>query len=318
MTDYTFQIVAVELDHTFPGRLVEIVAPYARSAAASAIGSHPSLPGYAAHARATRDLGGRMEWSKFETTDASGFRREWTSAVAVGKASPASATPPAERLSGCEQFVGQLGWGDPFERSPLRRNISINLSAARCSVSVTADDEEIQAIGEAVKTLLEDYVKLDLLTRALPPFKVFIGHGGDRKWEAVRDYIEAAEYQTVSFESDDRVGQATLEVVEQMISEASVAVVLMTGVDKLENGKLLARQNVVHEIGFAQGRLGARNTIVLLEDGTEEFTNIAGLTQVRFRAGEVHTTRKEVLACIANRQRDRLISSNPFGAPATS
>lgn len=167
-----------------------------------------------------------------------------------------------------------------------------------------------------MKSLLEEYVKLDLLTRALPPFKVFIGHGGDRKWEAVRDYIEAADYPTVSFESDDRVGQATLEVVEQMISEASVAVVLMTGVDRLKSGKLLARQNVVHEIGFAQGRLGARNTIVLLEEGTEEFSNIAGLTQIRFRTGEVHTTRQEVLACVANRHRDRLLSSNSFGSPA--
>ena len=84
---------------------------------------------------------------KFETTDLKGFRREWRSSVDVGKANHAATTPPAEQLTGCEQFIGQLGWGDPFERSPLRRSIAVNLSAGQCSVSVTADDDEIEGVG---------------------------------------------------------------------------------------------------------------------------------------------------------------------------
>ncbi len=97
----------------------------------------------------------------------------------------------------------------------------------------------------------------------------------------------------------------TLAVVEQMVSRSTVAVVVMTGVDVLKDGRVMARQNVVHEIGLAQGLLGIANTIVLLENGTEEFTNIQGLTQVRFASGEIHRTKREVLATLANHARRR-------------
>lgn len=308
VTDFSFQIAAVRLDATFPGRLVDIVRPYATADAERSLATNARLPGYASHARATYERGGRIEWARFETTDARGFRREWQRPTGQMMTTSPFTAPPADRLNDCDQFIARVGWGDAYERSPLAKNIVVNLQASLCSISVTANDAEVEQIGVAVKALIEEYVSTDLLTRMLP-FKVFIGHGGDRKWEAVRDFVKAEGYETVSFESDDRVGKATLEVVEQMITESSVAVVLMTGVDRLEDGRLLARQNVIHEIGFAHGRLGSRNTIVLLEAGTEEFSNIAGITQIRFRTGEVHTTRSELLACIANRRRDRLMSA---------
>lgn len=130
---------------------------------------------------------------------------------------------------------------------------------------------------------------------------VFVGHGGDRQWEVVRDYLLEAGFNVEAFESDERAGLATLEVVSQMIHSSRVAVVVMTAVDQLADGRMFARQNVVHEIGFAQGALGVPNTIILLEEGAEEFTNIAGLTQIRFRRGEIHTTKSRVLAVAASR-----------------
>lgn len=130
--------------------------------------------------------------------------------------------------------------------------------------------------------------------------RVFIGHGGDRQWEVVRNYLSEAEINVIAFESDERAGLGTLSVVEQMIRASRVAVVVMTGAHSAD-GKLLARQNVIHEIGFAQGALGVANTIILLEDGTDEFSNIAGITQVRFSKGEIHTTRNRVLSAVTAR-----------------
>lgn len=182
--------------------------------------------------------------------------------------------------------------------------VRLEAGVASIQVEITAPEDLIETIAERVQVLVHAAVDQSRITTALPPFKVFIAHGGDRKWEVVRDYV-AQEYDVVAFESDDRVGQATLEVVENMISESSVAIIVLTGVDRLESGKLLARQNVIHELGFAHGRLGARNTIILLEDGTEEPSNIASINQVRFRIGEIHTTREGVLAALANRKRDR-------------
>ncbi|QIS38952.1 TIR domain-containing protein [Clavibacter capsici] len=134
------------------------------------------------------------------------------------------------------------------------------------------------------------------------PFRaVFVGHGGDRQWEVVRDYLQESNFRVEAFETDERAGFNTLDVVSQMIHGSDLAVIVMTSADKLVNGSMLARQNVVHEIGFAQGVLGVPNTIILLEEGVTEFTNIAGLTQVRFRRGEIHTTKTRVLRAVDTR-----------------
>lgn len=182
--------------------------------------------------------------------------------------------------------------------------VVIRASSYSTSAEVTAKAEKLAPAVQGTRDLLEAFVDQDRFKTLLPPFKVFIGHGGDRKWEAVRDYI-SPHHEVVAFESDDRVGRGTLEVVEDMISQSTVAVIVMTGVEHVQDGRLLARQNVAHELGFSHGRLGARQTIILLEDGTEQLSNIAGITQIRFASGEIHTTSKEVLAAIANRKRDR-------------
>ena len=55
-----------------------------------------------------------------------------------------------------------------------------------------------------------------------------------------------------------------------------------TGEDETKDGKLLARQNVVHEAGLFQGgKLGFTRAIILLEEVTEEFSNLAGLKRKR-------------------------------------
>ena len=49
-------------------------------------------------------------------------------------------------------------------------------------------------------------------------------------------------------------------------------------------GAFRARQNVVHEVGLFQGRLGFTRAIVISQEGTEVFSNIAGVHQLQFRS----------------------------------
>ncbi len=70
-----------------------------------------------------------------------------------------------------------------------------------------------------------------------------------------------------------------IERLEQMLDEAGFALLVLTAESERTDGVVLARQNVVHEAGLFQGRLGWRKAIVLREDGCEEFSNIAGLGQ---------------------------------------
>jgi predicted nucleotide-binding protein len=186
---------------------------------------------------------------------------------------------------------------------PSAPSVAIDANDWGISATIQAEPDKIGTLSQDVRNVLESAIDQEKIRALLPAFKVFIGHGGDRKWEVVRDYISDAGYEIESFESFTRAGEMTLAVVEQMISRSTVAVVVMTGVDVLKDGRVMARQNVVHEIGLAQGLLGISNTIVLLENGTEEFTNISGLTQIRFPVGEIHVTKPEVLATLANHAR---------------
>jgi predicted nucleotide-binding protein len=61
----------------------------------------------------------------------------------------------------------------------------------------------------------------------------------------------------------------------------------MTAEDEQADGTVHARQNVVHEAGLFQGRLGFKKAIILLEGGCEEFSNIEGLGQIRFPKGKI-------------------------------
>jgi predicted nucleotide-binding protein len=55
-----------------------------------------------------------------------------------------------------------------------------------------------------------------------------------------------------------------------------------------------ARQNVVHEVGLFQGRLGPKKAIILLEEGCSEFSNIIGLMQIRFPKNRISAAFEEI------------------------
>jgi predicted nucleotide-binding protein len=61
----------------------------------------------------------------------------------------------------------------------------------------------------------------------------------------------------------------------------------MTAEDEQPDGQKRARENVVHEVGLFQGRLGFERAIILLEDGCAEFSNTHGLAQIRFPKGNI-------------------------------
>jgi predicted nucleotide-binding protein len=69
---------------------------------------------------------------------------------------------------------------------------------------------------------------------------------------------------------------------------------VLTAEDERPDGGKQARQNVVHEAGLFQGRLGFKKAIVLLEDGCEKFSNIDGLGDIRFPSGKIETIFEQV------------------------
>jgi predicted nucleotide-binding protein len=72
----------------------------------------------------------------------------------------------------------------------------------------------------------------------------------------------------------------------------------MTGEDEQVDGKLRARENVVHEVGLFQGRLGFGRAIIVLEEDCEEFSNIHGLGQIRFPKGNLKAVFEDIRAVL--------------------
>jgi predicted nucleotide-binding protein len=77
-----------------------------------------------------------------------------------------------------------------------------------------------------------------------------------------------------------------------MLDSVCFASLIMTGEDE-RNGELHARENVIHEIGLFQGKLGLRREVILLEEGCKNFSNIYGLSYILFpRNGNLQSTKR--------------------------
>lgn len=128
---------------------------------------------------------------------------------------------------------------------------------------------------------------------------IFIGHGGSQQWKDLKDHLQDKHnYIINAYEVGARAGHVIRDIIESMLDRSSFAILVMTGEDLGEDGKLYPRDNVVHELGLFQGRLGSNRAIILLEDGTEEFSNIYGIQQVRYSKGNIKETFGEILATL--------------------
>jgi predicted nucleotide-binding protein len=72
-----------------------------------------------------------------------------------------------------------------------------------------------------------------------------------------------------------------------MLSEATFAILILTGEDETASGSMRARQNVIHEVGLFQSKLGFNKAILLRQEGVEDFTNLAGLQYIPFSDNKI-------------------------------
>ena len=114
--------------------------------------------------------------------------------------------------------------------------------------------------------------------------RMFVGHGRDSIWSRVVTHLkeDLGLEDVEAFESASRTSQHIVDILSGLLDTCDAAVVVLTADDITADGGGRARQNVIHEIGLFQGRLGFNRVVLLQQTGTEEFSNIAGLQTVRF------------------------------------
>lgn len=128
---------------------------------------------------------------------------------------------------------------------------------------------------------------------------VFIGHGGSSAWKDLRDHLrDQHDYRIECYESGARAGHSIRDILESMAEKSSFALLVMTGEDEQRSGALRARQNVIHEAGLFQGRLGFSRAIILLEEGVEQFSNVQGVQYIPFAKGRIREAYGDVLATL--------------------
>jgi predicted nucleotide-binding protein len=125
--------------------------------------------------------------------------------------------------------------------------------------------------------------------------RIFIGHGRSSVWRDLKDFLtDRLHLNHEEFNRITPAGIHTTERLQEMLSRSSFAFLVLTAEDQDAEGMLHARQNVIHEVGLFQGKLGFRKAIVLLEDGCEEFSNIHGLGQIRFPSNNISAKFEEI------------------------
>lgn len=99
----------------------------------------------------------------------------------------------------------------------------------------------------------------------------------------VERYLEKEKGLIVQgWESESRTGAHVIEVLDGLMDSSAFAVLVVTAEDATAGGTVRARQNVIHEIGLFQGRLGFKKVALLEQEGVEGFSNIYGLQTIRF------------------------------------
>lgn len=125
--------------------------------------------------------------------------------------------------------------------------------------------------------------------------KVFIGHGRSPLWRELKDFLQdRLHLEWEEFNRESTAGMTIAERLQQMLTNSCFAFLVMTAEDQHANQTLHARENVIHEVGLFQGHLGFRKAIVLLEEGCSEFSNIVGLSQIRFPPGNISAHFEEI------------------------
>lgn len=180
--------------------------------------------------------------------------------------------------------------GCVFDYTEGRREFRLDLVAAHLCAECEARLSEWGVLDKPIDAIVEilAYVRAFAIRRprSTPSF-IFIGHGRHKDWERLRDFLEGTNLKVDEFNVDPTAGVTTVERLTEMLNRACFALLVMTAEDRQVDGTVQARQNVVHEIGLFQGKLGFRKSIVVMQKGVAKFSNIEGLTYISYPKGKI-------------------------------
>ena len=206
------------------------------------------------------------------------------------------------------QFDSEQEFFTEYRRSTYENSIYIIRGSSHHELHVRSGkaSTEVQVMSpvrsniDCVFEIFEKHLPTAEIRETRPePATVFIGHGHSGAWRDLKDHLkDKHEYSVHAYEVGERAGHSVRDILEDMLEASTIALMVMTAEDAMVDGKFRTRQNVVHETGLFQGRLGFSRCIAVVEEGTEMFSNLDGVEQMRFEKGRITETFGDVLATL--------------------
>lgn len=272
---------------------------------------------------------------KFPRTrfDATAVEAAFEEFCKIGDVVPLDSKSPGETYSGLADMEHMTRWlghtkevhddrheyiaalGEPFDalhvifsvRVPTssmasRDHLSVDLWVHEdYSSDVTVTGPDRSAIARMLRLFERESNRCRLAEPEPEPIarpRIFVGHGRSEVWKDLRAHLQDQQgYEVEAYETGSRAGHTIRDVLDSMLDKSSFAVLVMTAEDVQPDGTVRARQNVVHEAGLFQGRLGFARVAILLEEGVETFSNVDGVQYIPF-SGSIRETYGDVLAAL--------------------
>ena len=177
------------------------------------------------------------------------------------------------------------------QRTPPHVYIAARVAAARANFDQSG---AIARIANSGVTYLHHSV-IEARKSGAFAGKIFIGHGRSPQWRELSAFIQdRLKLNWDEFNREPVAGLSVPERLQNMLEQATFALLVMTAEDEHADSTLHARENVIHETGLFQGCLGFKRAIVLLEEGCQEFSNIQGLVQIRYPSSCIKACFEEI------------------------
>ena len=181
----------------------------------------------------------------------------------------------------------------------IRMQVTTDPAGTTVSASAPTRPDVLRVVEVFEARLIESTEPLPLPPAvAKPAPRVFIGHGRANDWQTLLIDLQKHDIDVRAFETGARAGHTIRDILAGALRDTDLALLVLTGEDEQLDGHMRARQNVVHEAGLFQAKLGWDRAILLIEDGVEEFSNAAGVIHLNFPPGGIRGVVGDVLAVI--------------------
>ncbi len=154
------------------------------------------------------------------------------------------------------------------------------------------ENKEIKEIKEKLEKLEKQFQKTATDEKIIKCNCIFIGHGRSPLWNRINTWLKDSLKlnDVIYFESECRAGHHVGNILNEFLDKATFAIIIMTAEDETAGDEVRARQNVIHEIGLFQGKLGFNKVAILKQDTVQPFSNIDGLQYIPFTGDNIPQT----------------------------